>query len=90
MESNQTTVSLSAQKRNEYIELEGDIKEVNFVVSRPNCKDVLLEVVDVLGKAKGKPLEKCLPKIKYKSIKGLRFMMNDFSTKPIDITISWK
>ncbi len=90
MESNQTTVCLSAKSRNEYIELVSGAKLVTIEVSRSNCKDVLLEVVDEHGKSKGKPLEKWLPQIKAKNISGLRFMMNDFSTKPIEIKLTWK
>ncbi len=89
MERNQATVNLSAKSRNEYTELSG-AKFVTIEVSRSNCKDVLLEVVDEHGKSKGKPLEKWLPQIKAKNISGLRFMMNDFSTKPIEIKLTWK
>lgn len=84
------TVILSAKKRNEYVELTTVVKLVTIEVSRQNCKDVLLEVVDEQGQSKGKPLEKWLPQIKAKNIAGLRFMMNDFSTKPIEIKLTWK
>ncbi|MBR8537728.1 hypothetical protein KDU71_19310 [Carboxylicivirga sediminis] len=84
------TVILSAKNRNEYVELTTGVKLVTIEVSRQNCKDVLLEVVDEQGQSKGKPLEKWLPQIKAKNIAGLRFMMNDFSTKPIEIKLTWK
>lgn len=84
------TVILSAKNRNEYVELTTVVKLVTIEVSRQNCKDVLLEVVDEQGQSKGKPLEKWLPQIKAKNIAGLRFMMNDFSTKPIEIKLTWK
>lgn len=84
------TVILSATNRNEYVELTTVVKLVTIEVSRQNCKDVLLEVVDEQGQSKGKPLEKWLPQIKAKNIAGLRFMMNDFSTKPIEIKLTWK
>ncbi|MBS2212357.1 hypothetical protein KEM09_13155 [Carboxylicivirga mesophila] len=84
------TVILSATNRNEYVELTTVVKLVKIEVSRQNCKDVLLEVVDEQGQSKGKPLEKWLPQIKAKNIAGLRFMMNDFSTKPIEIKLTWK
>ncbi len=90
MESNQATVCLSAKSRSEYIEIVSGAKLVAIEVSRSNCKDVLLEVVDEQGQSKGKPLEKWLPQIKAKNIAGLRFMMNDFSTKPIEIKLTWK
>jgi len=81
---------LNVQNRNKEVTLPDSTSKVKIVVSRSNCKDVLLEVVDQEGKAKGKPLEKWLPEIKSKSIKGLRFMMNDFSTKPITIKLDSK
>ncbi|WP_439183776.1 hypothetical protein [Carboxylicivirga taeanensis] len=90
MENNQAIVHLSAANRNAYLELEVPARWVSIEVSRHNCKDVLLEVVDENGQSKGKPLEKCVPQIKASNIKGLRFMMNDFSTKPIEIQLTWK
>ncbi|TRX70450.1 hypothetical protein [Carboxylicivirga sp. M1479] len=84
------TVKLTAQNRTEELEIDQKVKLIELKVSRKQCKDVLLEVIDEQGNAKGKPLEKYLPCIKQKGVKGLRFMMNDFSTKPIEISISWK
>ncbi|MBS2099446.1 hypothetical protein [Carboxylicivirga linearis] len=81
---------LNVQNRIKEVTLPDGTSKVKIGVSRSNCKDVLLEVIDQEGKAKGKPLEKWLPEIKSKSMKGLRFMMNDFSTKPIKITIDFK
>ena len=81
---------LNVQNRIKEVTLPAGTSKVQIAVSRSNCKDVLLEVIDQEGKAKGKPLEKWLPEIKSKSLSGLRFMMNDFSTKPIKITIDFK
>nr|WP_321452800.1 hypothetical protein [uncultured Carboxylicivirga sp.] len=81
---------LNVQNRNKSVTLPDGTLKVKMEVSRSNCKDVLLEVVDVNGQAKGKPLEKWLPEIKSKSITRLRFMMNDFSTKPITIKLNYK
>lgn len=84
------TVSLSVRNRIEEVSIPEEVKSISLNVSRAKCKDVLMEVVDEQGKAKGKPLEKWLPQIKQKGIRHLRFMMNDFSTQPIEIEISWK
>jgi len=83
-------INLSAKQRIDEFELPKGVKIINIVVSRSKCKDVLLELIDADGKAKGKPLDKYLPQIKQKNIKRLRFMMNDFSTQPIEIKLSWK
>ncbi len=90
MANNNRTVSLSARHRNEQVDITAGTKSITLEVSRCQCKDVLLEVVDENGQAKGKPLEKWLPQIKQKGVSALRFMMNDFSTQPIEIQITWK
>ncbi|MCT4591741.1 MAG: hypothetical protein N4A71_28230 [Carboxylicivirga sp.] len=87
---NKVQVKLSAKHRNEQVELPEELKIISIEVSRVKCKDVLLEVIDGQGNSKGKPLEKWLPQIKQKGIRSLRFMMNDFSTQPIEINVSWK
>lgn len=81
---------LNVQNRNKEVTLPDGTSKMKIGVSQSNCKDVLLEVIDQEGKAKGKPLEKWLPEIKSNSKSGLRFMMNDFSTKPIKITLDFK
>ncbi|MCU4162850.1 hypothetical protein [Carboxylicivirga caseinilyticus] len=78
---------LNVQNRNKEVTLPNGTTKVKIEVSRNSCKDVLLEVVDADGQAKGKPLEKWLPEVKSKSMSGIRFMMNDFSTKPIVIKL---
>ncbi len=83
-------IELNVQNRVQVVDLLVDSKKVSIKVSRADCKDVLLEVIDSDGKAKGKPLNKCLPEITAKSISKLRFMMNDFSTRPIKITLEVK
>ena len=83
-------LSLSAKHRIEEVPLPEGIKQIDMSVSRSKCKDVLLEIVSDNGQAKGKPLEKWLPQVKQKGLSKLRFMMNDFSTQPIDISIRWK
>ncbi|MCG8581636.1 MAG: hypothetical protein MI866_17050 [Bacteroidales bacterium] len=84
------TIYLSTKNRNEQVVIPSGTKVMMLEVSRAKCKDVLLEVVDDKGQAKGKPLEKWLPQIKQKGISALRFMMNDFSAQPIEIQITWK
>ncbi|MBK3519180.1 hypothetical protein [Carboxylicivirga marina] len=90
MQNNKTKVELSARHRIEQIDIPTGVKVISLVVSRAKCKDVLLELIDNRGNAKGKPLEKCLPQIKQQGVHVLRFMMNDFSIQPIDIEVSWK
>ncbi|WP_430816136.1 hypothetical protein [Carboxylicivirga sp. RSCT41] len=84
------TVHLTAKSRVEQVDIPSGTKRLLLEVSRAKCKDVLLEVVDDSGQAKGKPLEKWLPHIKQKGVSALRFMMNDFSTQPIKIQITCK
>ncbi|GEM_PF-4862072 len=84
------TVRLTVQNRNEEMLLPEGVKQIELVLSRLKCKDVLLELVDESGTAKGKPLEKYLPVIKQKGIRKMRFIMNDFSTQPIEIQVRWK
>jgi len=90
MQNKGIVLSLSAKHRIEEVPLPEGIKHIDMSVSRSKCKDVLLEIVSDNGQAKGKPLEKWLPQIKQKGLSKLRFMMNDFSTQPIDISIRWK
>lgn len=90
MANKSITIALSAKHRNEQVEIPSDTKMLLLEVSRAKCKDVLLEVFNDSGQAKGKPLEKWLPQIKQKGISALRFMMNDFSTQPIEIKITCK
>ncbi len=82
-------INLSVQNRVKEVTFSEIVNKVTIEVSRDNCKDVLLEVIDADGKAKGKPLQKWLPAIKQNGISGIRFMMNDFSTKPITIKIDF-
>lgn len=81
-------VNLSASNRNAEVDISEGIKKIKIEVSRENCKDILCEVVNSNGNAKGKPLNKWLPQIK-SPIKQIRFMMNNFSIKPIEIKISF-
>nr|WP_321411789.1 hypothetical protein [uncultured Carboxylicivirga sp.] len=81
---------LNVQNRNREVTLPDGTSKVKIEVSRSSCKDILLEVIDTDGQAKGKPLEKWLPEVKIKSMNGFRFMMNDFSTKPIVIKLDFK
>ncbi len=52
--------------------------------------DVLTEVINSEGEARGKPLQKWLPQIPAKNIAQIRFTMNDFSSKPIKIKLEFK
>lgn len=82
------TINLSKEKRFADIELPFATKKASIKVSRSKCNDILVEMVDVDGMATSKPLHKILPEIKSKKqLIKLRFIMNDFSTKPIAITI---
>jgi len=84
-------VELNSKKRTELLEVPSSTKRIELKVSREKCNDVLLEVIDTAGRAKGKPLNKHLPLIQAKGkISSLRFMMNDFSTKPISVEIDFK
>ncbi|MCU4174813.1 hypothetical protein [Carboxylicivirga sp. N1Y90] len=83
-------INLDVQNRNAEIEVPQGVKWIKLSVSRPSCMDVLLEVVDINGLAKGKPLQKWLSEIKSKTVSKLRFMMNNNSTKPITISIDFK
>ena len=82
-------IELNVQQRVKDVTFSEIVKKLKIGVSRDNCMDVLLEVIDIQGRAKGKPLQKWLPEIKQNGIAGLRFMMNDFSTKPIKIKINY-
>ncbi|TAJ14496.1 hypothetical protein DMA11_04810 [Marinilabiliaceae bacterium JC017] len=84
------TLTLNVSERNVSLDVPAVTKKIFFEVSRSDCRDVLLEVVDQQGRAKGKPLDKQLPEIKGVGVSVLRFMMNDFSTRPITITVSFK
>lgn len=82
---------LTVKHRIETVEVPSGIKQIQITVSRNDCMDVLLELVNMQGKAKGKPLQKHLPMIlTKKQTCKLRFMMNDFSTKPILISLLGK
>lgn len=83
-------VNLNATNRVEEVELAQSYSKIELEVSRSNCKDVLLEVIDVDGNAKGKPLCKYESVIKGKNVCKLRFLMNDFSTQPVTVSIKGK
>jgi len=82
-------IELNVQNRVQEVNLPCIIKKLKLEVSRAECMDVLLEVIDIEGRAKGKPLSKWLPEIKDQSIARLRFMMNNYSTRPITIILDF-
>ena len=83
-------IELSKDKRVNELELLSAPKKIKIEVSREKCNDILLEMVDFTGMATCKPLHKVLPVIKVtRPIHKLRFIMNDFSTKPITIMLSY-
>ena len=85
------TINLTSQNRTSQATIPHGTKKITLTVSREKCSDVLLECVDLEGKAKGKPLNKYLPGFPTKGkIAQLRFIMNDFSVKPIEITLIFK
>lgn len=87
----ESTIEINAKSRTASVQIPDNTKTITFTVSREKCNDVLVEAVNKEGNAKGKPLNKYLPQFKTKGeVKELRFMMNDFSTKPITITIKTK
>ncbi len=82
-------IFLNVQNRTAEAEMPESYKKISLKVSRLNCMDVLLEVVDSAGLAKGKPLQKCLPEIKNRNVAKLRFIMKNNSTRPITIKIDF-
>ncbi len=78
-------INLTAQERNKGLKVSNGTNTINIEVLRSKCKDVLLELAGVITKQGDKPMQRYLPQIKVKDVKLLRFMMNDFSTKPIGI-----
>lgn len=87
--SKKYTVNLNIENRIVEISVDNKASKFELSVSRDNCKDILLEVVDIEGNKKGKPLQKWLPIVQNKqhNIQNLRFTMNDFSIKPIDVKL---
>lgn len=84
-------VNLDTKNRQKTIEVPGNTKKIILKVSRDKCNDVLLELVSTEGKATSKPLNKYLPEIRLKEpIDNLRFTMNNFSTRPIQIVAYFK
>ncbi|MCG8701124.1 MAG: hypothetical protein MI922_23930 [Bacteroidales bacterium] len=84
-------VNLDSKNRQKMMEVPGNTKKIILNVSRDKCNDVLLELVNAEGKATSKPLNKYLPEIKLKEpINNLRFTMNNFSTRPIQIVVGFK
>lgn len=83
-------VHLNVTNRVEEVELAQSYSKIELEVSRSNCKDVLLELIDDDGNAKGKPLCKYGLEIKGKHVHKLRFTMNDFSTQPVTVSIKGK
>lgn len=86
-----TAIEINLKNRIKTVQLPEGISTIAIKVSREKCNDILLELVDKNGKAKGKPLNKYLPMIKkINNIEQLRFMMNDFSTKPITVELEYR
>ena len=84
-------INLSVKNRITSYHLKPGTKKIEIEVSRKDCKDILLELVDKDGNAKSKPLNKFLPEIRNNGdISVLRFIMNDFNTKPIAIKLFFK
>lgn len=83
-------IVLNVKNRIQEVTLPDGISQILFQVSRTDCKDILLELIHADGQAKGKPLFKYLPKVNVKSVSSLRFMMNDYSTRPITIKMKYK
>ena len=81
-------IELSKDIRLVEIELSLASKKIKLAATREKCNDVLVEMVDEDGMATSKPLHKILPEIKSKKpLIKIRFLMNDFSTKPITISV---
>ena len=79
-------------KNNRYAELNLPLVtgKIKIKVSREKCNDVLVEVVDEAGNALSKPLHKIIPELKpKKAVAKMRFIMNNFSTSPIEIKLSF-
>ena len=81
------TVTLNKGLRFSDIDIVPATKSISLDVSRSDCREVLVEFVDLTGNAKSKPLNKCLTPIKMKGVLKLRFIMNDMSTRPIEIKV---
>lgn len=90
MKPTKTEIQLDAKQRIQTIEIPQGATTMIISVSRDNCKDILLEIVDSNGNATGKPLTKYIPSCKLNKSKKLRFSMNNFSTKPITIELMLK
>jgi hypothetical protein len=73
--------------RQQEVTVSEKIKKLKFDASRKDCRDVLVEFVDNNGSAKSKPLNKCFEEMKVKDISKIRFIMNEMSVKPIEISI---
>ncbi len=83
-------IELNSKKRQEFVQIPEKTKRITIEVSREKCMDVLTEIIDEKGHAKGKPLQKWLPQIPGKNVSQIRFTMNDFSTRPIEIQLQIK
>lgn len=84
------SIQLNSKKRQELVHIPEKTKKITIKVSRDKCMDVLTEIINDKGHAKGKPLQKWLPQIQVKNVSQIRFTMNDFSTKPIEIELHSK
>jgi len=83
-------ILLTSKKRQETCNIPANTKKIKIETSREKCMDVLTEVINSEGEARGKPLQKWLPQIPAKNIAQIRFTMNDFSSKPIKIKLEFK
>lgn len=80
-------IYIDKTNRQQEVQLPEKVKKLKLLVSRKDCRDVLVEFVDVNGSAKSKPLNKCLEEMKLKNISKIRFIMNEMSVKPIEISL---
>ncbi len=75
-----------ANRQQEFI-LQKKNKKLKLEVSRKDCRDILVEFIDINGVAKSKPLNKCVEEMKLNNIEKIRFTMNEMSVKPIEIKL---
>lgn len=57
------TLNLNAKNRHFSQTIDREINRIEIRPNRTDCKDILLEIIDKKGNAKGTTLNKCLPQL---------------------------
>jgi hypothetical protein len=81
-------VKITKTCRQAEVGLVDEVKKIKIKASRLDCRDVLVEFVNKNGHAKSMPLNKSTGKLfNAAKISLLRFILNEMSVKPVEITI---